>query len=177
MKYLAPLALFILVISLQASAISVVSDFLENDTLVLKEHESKLYGIRIQNGKDYSQHFRVTYDGEYATILDYKGQYEVPPKSSVSIKFNLSSDKMPKGEPISIGYSVHELSGAGEGVPILLSINKNFNVKVEESGAEPNINPINPEVLAVLAIILLYLAYRACLKSKTQKNKRKKKFL
>ena len=171
MKFLIPIILGLMLAS-SVSALSVVSDFLENNTIILKEHESRLYGIRLQNGKDYAEFIRITYDDQYVKIIDYWEQYEVPPKSAVSINFNVSSDNLPKGQTISVGYTVHELSGSGEGVPLLLKISKNFKVKAEET---PKNSSFNSEIAVVMAIIALSSVCWIYFKNKKHNKPKKKK--
>ena len=56
------LLLALAILSLQVNAISVASDYLVNDTLVLISGTSKIYGIRLQNPTDYEVGLKLDYD-------------------------------------------------------------------------------------------------------------------
>lgn len=130
---------FGVLLSFNVNAISVASDFLENDTLFLMEGTSKIYGIRLQNPASEQAYVQITYDSTIAKIIDYEETYVIPAKSSRSVSFNVSAPNSNPGDSYSVGYTVHQFAGSGQGVGIALKINKNFNVKIIENPDMPNI--------------------------------------
>ncbi|MBI2005646.1 MAG: hypothetical protein HYS80_02685, partial [Candidatus Aenigmarchaeota archaeon] len=76
------LLLVFLTTSLQAKAISVVSDYLVNDTLELIEGTSKIYSIRLQNPTDSETGMKLDYDDTFMKVIDYKEIYILPPKTT-----------------------------------------------------------------------------------------------
>ena len=119
--------------SFNAGAIAVASDYLENSTLTLVDGASALYGIRLQNPSPEEIHLKLTYDDSIAKIVDYQEGYAVPAKSSFAIFFNISAPNAKPGDVFDVGYTVHEVSASGAGIPLLLKINKNFKVKIVEA--------------------------------------------
>ena len=152
-------------LSFNVYALSVASDFLENDTLFLMEGTSKLYGVRLQNPASEQIYLQITYDGGIVKIVDYEETYIVPPKSSKAIFFNISAPKSKPDDNYAVAYTIHQLSGSGSGVPLLLKINKNFNVKIIENPDKPgtsksDVNKSNISYTYVLsALALLFLVY------------------
>ena len=156
--------LALLIFSLNASALGVVSDYLENNTLILAEDSSKLYGIRLQNPTSEELYIKLTYDDTIAKIIDYQEIYSIPKKDSKSIFFNISAPSNFKQDSnYLVSYTVHQLSGSGSGVPILLKINKNFNVKViknpnkSDTRNNSNINYYYAVYGAIALVLLLYI--------------------
>ena len=141
-------------LSLNIAALSVVSDFLENNTLVIKGGESKIYGIRLQNPTDEEAHFKLTYDDQIAKIVDYQEVYAVSPQANKPIYFNITAKKLKPGDYV-MSYTVHELSGSGQGVPILLKISKNLKIKVDKD-ADKTVNTNYFPILAIIALFALY---------------------
>lgn len=152
-------------LSFSVNALSVASDFLENDTLLLMEGTSKLYGIRLQNPSSGQVYLQITSDNQIAKIVDYEETYVIPAKSSRSVLFNVSALNLKPGNSYSVGYTVYQLSGSGSGVGLALKINKNFNVKIIENPDKPDVDksPISGDInyrnAAYIAIILLILIY------------------
>src|SRR3989338_1013957 len=130
------LILFVLVIvSVEAYAISVASDYLINGTLELPEGASKIYSIRLQNPTDNEVSIKLDYDAAFMKAIDYKEVYIVAPKTAgYRIEFNITASQKPGLYTISYTLSEVEPS-AGGGLPILLKINKNFKLRVIE---DPN---------------------------------------
>ena len=149
--------LAVIMLALDSAALSVVSDFLENNTLVVKKGESKLYGIRLQNPGNEETSFKITYDDQIAKIVDYQELYTVPPQANKPVYFNITTKKLKPGDHV-MSYTVHELSGSGQGVPILLKISKNLNVRVDENEEKSSNGSYFP-VLAILVIIALFVLY------------------
>ena len=143
-----------IILGMNIAALSVVSDFLENNTLVVKEGESKLYGIRLQNPTGGETSFKLTYDEQIAKIVDYQEIYTVPPGANKPIYFNITTKNLKPGDHI-MSYTVHELSGSGQGVPILLKISKNLKIKVDKNTE----NSSNSNYFPILVIIALFALY------------------
>ena len=163
---------------LNVSALGVVSDYLENNTLILAEGSSKLYGIRLQNPTSEELYIKLTYDDTIAKIIGYQEIYSIPKKDSKSLFFNISVPPNFKQDGIyTVSYTVHQLSGSGSGVPILLKINKNFNLKIIKKPDKPDIkkNPLMYYPYAVygaIALAILFYIFR-----KNTMNLRKNKAL
>ena len=167
--------LTVVMLALDSAALSVVSDFLENNTLVIKEGESKLYGIRLQNPTDEEAHFKLTYDNQIAKIVDYQEVYAVSPQTNKPLYFNITTRSLKPGSYV-MSYTVHELSGSGQGVPILLKINKDIKIKVDKN-PEKSLNSNYLVYTAIIALFLLSYIFRKRLKRvyllKTQIKNRK----
>ena len=139
--------------TINARSLAVVADHLENNTLIVDGGSSKLYGIRLQNPTSEQTKLRITYDNEIAKINDYQDTYEIEPESSKALFFNVSAPKkIDKTKTYIVSYTVHELSSNAPGLPILLSINKNFKVKFAEN---PNKPKKDYSYFAIGAVILL----------------------
>ncbi|MBI2659184.1 hypothetical protein HYX05_03760 [Candidatus Woesearchaeota archaeon] len=169
------LLLVFLTTSLQAKAISVVSDYLVNDTLELIEGTSKIYSIRLQNPSDYEAAIRLDYDDTLMKVIDYREVYNLAPKDTAyRILFNVTApDKL---GIYRASYTVSEVEPAGGGaVPIRLKINRGFYIKVTE---DPNKFHIDYDYAAYIAVALVFLLYVFWKKNKARKGIRKfKKFL
>ena len=167
-------------LSFNVHALSIASDFLENDTLFLMEDTSKLYGFRLQNPSSGEVSLQIAYDSPIAKIVDYEETYVIPAKSSRSVLFNVSSINLTPGDSYSVGYTVHQLSGSGSGVGLALKINKNFNVKIIENPDKPKVSepPIkgnfNYNKISYAAVILLILIYtiRKIIRKKVFKHRK-----
>ena len=154
--------LLLIVLSFNANALSVVSDYLENNTIYLKDGTSKLYGIRLQNPDQEETQLQLVYDDAIAKVIDYKEAYMVPPKSSIAIVFNVSAPKKSKpGDIYTISYTVHQLAGSGPGVPILLRIGNGFKVKIIKDPDRSHINYAYVAYGTVALALLLYLFSKA----------------
>jgi len=146
------LSLLLLVSALNAEALAVASDYLENKTLMLREGTSTIYSIRLQNPYSYESKFKVDYDKDFMKAIDFKEEYILPSESSIRIEFNVTAPKYNKDNNLfTISYTVHELTGPPSGGMFLTKINQNFKLKVVE---DPNKWHINYFYL-VYAIILL----------------------
>lgn len=165
-----------IILSLNVNALAVVSDYLENDTLLLVDGTSKLYSIRLQNPSSEKINLQLTYDNTTAKIIDYKEIYTIPPKTNKPILFNISAPKAKPSDTYTVSYTVHQLPGTGPGVPILLKINKNFKVKIIK---DPNKFYISdyyqytPYAIIIL-IIILFLLKKGFIKKKLIRKKSKK---
>src|SRR3989344_909772 len=126
------LVLFLNLNAENAEAIAVASDYLEDNTLTLIEGTSKIYRIQLQNPDSFEIKYKVDYDDQFMKAIDFKEEYILPPKSSISIEFNVTAPKYDtKNNIFAVSYTVHQLTGGdGGGIPFLTKINKNFKLKV-----------------------------------------------
>ena len=165
------------IFSLNVNALSVVSDYLENDTLLLVDGTSKLYSIRLQNPSSEAINLQLTYDDTTAKVIDYEEIYTVPPKTNKAIFFNISTppDSKPDDTYI-VSYTVHQLSGSGPSLPILLKINKNFKLKITKDPNKFYISDYYPYIpnVVIILIIILFLFRKKFMKKGTSKKKTKK---
>ena len=154
------LFLLILALSSNAEAIAVASDYLERDTLELIEGTSKIYRINLQNPDSYETGYKVTYDDKFMKALDFKEEYILPSKSSVTIEFNVTAPKYDKNNNLfKMSYTVHQLSGAGGGVGFLGKISKQFNFQVLKSPSLIHINYF-AAVYSIILLIIVFFLYR-----------------
>ena len=162
------LLLALAILSLQVNAISVASDYLVNDTLVLISGTSKIYGIRLQNPTDYEVGLKLDYDNTFMKVIDYKEIYILAPKETgYKILFNVTAQKPGLYK---IGYTVSEVDPAGSGgLPIRLKINRNINLKVIKDPNRIQINYFNLAFAVALLVLALLL-----LQKKTRKRYPKK---
>ena len=156
-----------IIFSFNVNALAVASDYLENNTLILLDGTSKLYGIRLQNPTSNEINIKVTYDSTIAKIVDYQEIYTIPPKTNQPIFFNISAPSNSKPEDTyTISYTVHELSGSGSGVPILLKINRGFKVKIIKNPDKFYISydyvnyVVSAVIIAVIILVLLLYVFR-----------------
>lgn len=173
--------LFIALFSPTAYALAVAADHLEGDILLLEDGKSKLYGIRLQNPGEEEIQLQLTYDNTKAEVLDYKEIYAIPPKTNYPVFFNISSKSFGPGDEFTIGYTVHQLSVSGPGVPLLFKINKNFKVRITKNPDKFYVDELKqfiPQAIVVLMIILAILVKKfgiegiiKKLKSMTKKKK------
>ena len=151
---------FLIINVIDSNWLAVIADHLENNTLIVEEGSSKLYGIRLQNPTSEQTKLRITYDNEIAKINDYQEIYEIEPESSKALFFNVSvPKKIDKTKTYIVSYTVHELSSNAPGLPILLSINKNFKVKCVDDLNKPNkdYSYFAFGVVIVLALIISFI--------------------
>ncbi len=91
--------------------------------------------------------------------------------------FNVTTENAKVNKEYTGSYTVHQLSGSGEGVPILIKIAKNFKLKVVK---DPNKFYIDdyykyiPRIIITL-IIILFLFKKDWIKNKIFKNMSKKR--
>lgn len=157
MKILVLIPLILIALTYNVNALAVASDYLENDTLFLVDGTSKLYGIRLQNPSSQEIQLQLTYDDAIVNVIDYEEIYTIPLKTNKPIFFNISAPPNSKpGDTYTVSYTVHQLSGSGPGVPILLKINKNFKVKIIK---DPNKFYINYSYVAYAIIALAFLLF------------------
>lgn len=148
-------------LSFNANALAVASDYLEDNTLLVEDKGSKLYGIRLQNPDPGETQLQLTYDDSLSKVIDYEEVYTIPPKSAKSILFNVTAPKkLRPGDTFTIGYTVHQLSGSGSGVPLLLKINKSFNVRIIKSPDKFYLEDYSYAVYAIIALSFLLYIFR-----------------
>ena len=165
-------------LSFNGHALSIASDFLENDTLFLMEGSSKLYGIRLQNPASEQAYLQIAYDSPIAKIIDYEETYVISAKSSRAVLFNVSAPNSKPGDSYAVGYTVHQFSGSGSGVGLALKINKNFNVEIIENPDKPYVKKsyINDNegkyAIAALASILVMICIMYIIRKNTSKHRK-----
>ena len=161
------LVLSVLLLSLSSGAVSVVSDYLVNDTLELTKGTSKIYSIRLQNPTDAEVGIKLDYDTAFMKAIDYKEVYTLPPKTAgYKILFNVTAPKEPGLYTVSYTVGEVEPSG-GAGLPILLKINKNFKLKVIKEPSKFHIRyDYVVYALAVLAFLLYAFRKKSTIKPK-----------
>ena len=153
--------LFVILLSFNVNALAVASDYLKNDTMILEDDESKIYGIRLQNTGLGEIYLKVTYDDTVAKIIDYQEFYTVSPESSYEILFNISPPKKSRpNEVFTVSYTVHELGGKGGSLPILLKINKNFNVRIIKNPEKIYLEDYSYVTYSVIALVFLLYVFR-----------------
>ena len=175
----------IIALSLNAKALAVASDYLEDNTLTLMEGSSKIYSIRLQNPDSYEARFKVDYDKQFMKAIDFKEEYVLPPQSTTRIEFNVTSPKYDeKNNLFVVSYTVHQLSGGSGGTFFLTKISKNFKLKVEKN---PDENPskfdvgydyksyVNYKYAAYAVVALAFMLY-VFSKKLLKKNKAQKGF-
>ncbi len=166
---------FILVIAiacLKVGAISVSSDYLVNDTMMLIEGNSQIYKIVLQNPTDYETGMKLDYDSTFMKIIDPKEVYILPPKEMYTVQFNVTAPK--KIGVYTIGYTVSEVEPGGSGgVPIRLKINRNFNLRVIEDPDKFHISNDYVAYAVIILIFLLYLIKKKYAKKRTRQKNRK----
>lgn len=169
----------IALLSFNVNALAVATDYLENGTLFLEEGSSKLYGARLQNSASGEIQVQLTYGDTLAKIIDYEETYTIPPKGTQSITFNITAPKDTKpGNTFTFGFTVHQVSGSGPGVPILLKINKNFKVKIIRNPDKIYLEDYSYIAYIVIAIaLLLYIFRKNIVRLWKRKNKFSKTYL
>ena len=155
------LIFLIIALSLNAKALAVASDYLEDNTLTLMEGSSKIYSIRLQNSDSYEARFKVDYDKQFMKAMDFKEEYIIPPKLSVRIEFNVTAPKYNDNNDVFVvSYTIHQLSAGSGGTFFLTKISKNFKLKVEKNtNANKNINNLDVNYGSKFYVNYGYLAY------------------
>jgi len=174
MKGIVLLLLAMAILSLSANAISVVSDYLVNDTLELAAGASKIYSIRLQNPTENEAGMKLDYDATFMKVISYQDVYILPPKTTgYRIEFNITAPEKPGLYRLS--YTVSEVSPGGGGtLPILLKINRGFKLKATKN---PNKFYINYDYLAYAVIVLLLVYFFWKKKHGKLLNTKPKKYL
>jgi len=161
MKILILIPLILVALIYNVDALAVASDYLVNDTLELIEGTSKLHGIRIQNPTNQEMTVKLVYDTNFLSVLDYQNEYVIPPKDNYKIFFNVTAKNVKPDETYNIGYTVHQLSGGGSGVPILIKIGKSFKLKVIRIPNKIYVEDYYPHIsYAALGLVFSFLLYR-----------------
>lgn len=165
---------------LDTQALSVASDYLEDNTLQLIEGTSAIYGIRLQNPDSYELRVKVDYDKGLMQAFEFKEEYVLQPGETAGIRFNITAPKYKKGENIfTLSYTVHQLYGAGgSGVGFSPKISKGFKLEVVRSQERFYIDPIYI-VSALGAIAFLLIVHRKNISNLIKNRNRffsKKKF-
>ncbi|MBI2134825.1 hypothetical protein HYU09_02465 [Candidatus Woesearchaeota archaeon] len=152
------LILLSLALVLDARALSVASDYLEGDRLILADGTSKIYSIRLQNPDSGELAVRIDYDKDHMKIIGSKEEFTLPPSSSTRVEFNVTAPKYVKNNNLfPISYTVHQVSGAGgQGTSFLGRISKNFNLEVIR---DPNRFYFDIEYAVIGAAALAFLLY------------------
>lgn len=187
------LILFGIMLSLNAKAIAVASDYHENNTLALTEGASEIYSIRLQNTESYEAAFKVDYDSQFMKAIDFKEQYVVAPKSSYRIEFNVTAPKYDEKDNLfAVSYTVHQLSGGSGGTFFLTKISKSFKLKVEKKSyadknqSEPDASYGNgfsisygyaAYAIAALAFLLYIFRKKIAKKTKYKKDLKNRKII
>ncbi len=156
MRVIVLAALILILVIYNVNALAVASDFLEDDTLVLVEGESKLYEIRVQNPTQQEIKVKITYDESFLEIIDQQDEYTIPPETNYPILFNVSTRNAKVNQIYTLSYTVHQLSGSGPGLPMLIKIAKSFNLKVVKDPNKFYISDLYkyyPQFIIVLLII------------------------
>jgi len=171
--------LFAILFSFNVNALAVASDYLKDETLILVDDESKLYGIRLQNSGLEEIYLRLSYDDSIAKIIDYEEFYTVPPQSSYEILFNVSPPKKARpNEVYTVSYTVHELGGKGGSFPILLKISKTINVRIIKNPEKIYLEDYSYVAYGVIALaFLLYVFRKKIMRFWKGKNKTPKTYL
>ena len=166
--------LFIVISSFNVNALAIASDYLKDKTLLLEDDTSTLYGIRLQNSKSEETKVQLTYDATVAKIIDYQEIYTIPPKTNLPIWFNVSAPKNSKpGDTYAVGYGVHQLPDGNSNF-LLMSINRNFNVKIIKNPDNFYIDELYPYIPASIGVlIVVYFLLRKKYKKNNVFKKRK----
>lgn len=161
-------ALSVTVLSLNAEAIAVASDYLESNVMELEEGTSRIYGIRIQNPDNAESRAKVTYDTEFAKAIDFKEEYIIPAGSSVAIQFNITAPKYNKKNNLfNIGYTVHQLTHApGAGTQFFTSIHQKIKLQVLKSPSKIHIDYFSVAVAIILLVVIFFLYRKRDFKQK-----------
>ena len=74
------------------NALGIASDYLENNTMLLKKGESRLYGVRIQNLDLSADSGRFVLNSKVAEMIDYKEVYEFSEEQRIiSLTINITA--------------------------------------------------------------------------------------
>ena len=152
------LILSVLILISEVEALSVASDYLPDKTLELREGTSTIYSIELQNPESFDVDVKVTYEDTFMTPINFKDEYTLEPQTQTRINFNITAPKYKKEDnSFDIGFTVHQLTGAGGGVGFLPKINKRFKLKVIEDPDKVYINYFYVAYSIVLLIIIFFL--------------------
>ena len=165
--------LILILLSGNAYSLAVASDFLEGDTLELAEGASRLYGIRLQNPTEQEIKLKLTYDETFLHVIDYQDEYTIPPKTNLPVFFNVTAGNAKPGQAHTVSYTVHELSGSGSGVPMLIKIAKNFRLKVVKDPNKFYIDDYYKYIphAAVILLVVYFLLRKEFSSKKFGRNK------
>lgn len=164
--------LILILLSINVYSLGVASDFLEDDTLELIEGASKLYGIRLQNPSQQEITVKLTYDETFLEAIDYQEEYTIPPKTNLPVFFNVTAENVKPGQVHTVSYTVHELSGSGPGVPMLIKIAKNFKLKIIKDPNKFYIDDYYKYIpyAAVILLVVYFLLRKDFLSKKSGRN-------
>lgn len=159
MRFIIVLTLVFLVFISNVIGLGVVSDFLENDTMILQDGESKFHKIRIQNPTEYNTFIKLTYDDTYIKIFNYQEEYTILPNSMQQITFNVSVPEERVGQEYKASFTIHQLSGSGPGVPVLIKIAKSFKIRIVKDPNKFYIDELYKYIPIVAVILILILLF------------------
>ena len=162
-------------LSLNAKALAVASDYYEGNTLKLTEGTSKIYGIRLQNPDSYEYKVKVDYDNQFMKAIGFSEEYVLLPQSSTSIEFNVTAPKYDKKNSLfAISYTVHQLTApSGGGIPFLTKINKNIKLQVVEDPSKLHIDYFSVGYIAVL-LLAAFGILKKCIRKYNEVHIKKK---
>ena len=143
--------LFFFTAAFLVHALGIVSDYLERDTLEVEEGTSSLYSIRIQNQEEGAVDVKFSYDNTFLTLLDGEDRYSIPPKGTLRLVFNVTAPQVDGNQTHRIGYTVQKIGSEGSGMPILLTIGRNFDLKIVDS------NPRRPWLLFAGGLLVAFV--------------------
>jgi len=145
---------------LDAEALSVASNYLEDNTLKLVEGNSTVYSIRLQNPDNEELRVKVDYDKGFMRAIGFKDEYILQPEETVRIEFNVTAPKYVKNENIfTLSYTVHQLSGAGgTGLGFSPKISKGFKLEVLKNPDRFYIDPLYIVYAAMASAFLLFVS-------------------
>ena len=178
MRFIIVLAMIGILYVSSVFSLGVASDFLANNNFILAEGTSSAYGIRIQNPSEAEINVKLITDGVYLKVLDSKEEYLIAPQSSYSIVFNVSAPGAKPGEVISVGFTVHPVSSGGSGVPLLVKINRGFNIKVVKNPEKFYLDDYIPKIMVALGILTIIIIFYFFWQSKgsiAQETRKKRK--
>ena len=166
MKFIIITAIVLLVLIYNASSLGVSQDYLANDTIELIEGTSRLHSIRIQNPSQNEVTIKLTYDNAYLKVIDREenDEYAILPKTTRKIFFNVTAENLKPNEIHDVGYTVHQVSGSGDGVPILVKIAKNFKIKVVRDTNKfylPDYFDYAPHIAVIGAVLFLLFRWKS----------------
>ena len=166
------LILSVLILISEVKALAVASDYLPDKTLELMEGTSTFYSIELQNPESFDVNVKVTYEDTFMTPLNLKEEYTLEPQTQTRIKFNITAPKYKKNNNLfDIGFTVHQLTGAGGGVGFLPKINKQFSLKVIKDPNRFYIDDYYKYILpAAVVLLVIYFLLRNEFSSKKFRN-------
>lgn len=163
-----------LVLSISVKALAVASDYLEDNTIVLREGASTIYSIRLQNPDSAESKVKVVYDNQFMKALNFKEEYTIQPKSSERVEFNVTAPKYDKNNDLFVlSYTVHQLSSSsGGGIPFLTKINKNFKLKVAKNPSKFHISYDYAAYAVIALTLLVYIFWKKLYRKPAKKTKK-----